>query len=529
MTLDSSIVGAYFLLIFFAGYIISRKYRDASAQEFLTGGRTLPWYRMALTMFAMASDPGIIGLAGIGFIWGLYPIQWTSVHIWITASFAAMFMIPIYWRTNITTTPELLEKRFNVQCRAFFSLVMVAVLVITLAFGVYLGALLLKNFLGWSFWMGVVLICAVAGFYVISGGMRTVLALDFYQGLFLLAAQFTVGGMALWKLGGIRGLASIEGLNKAGTPLVSMIPPRDYSMTSDVFYPLPAILTWGIVVGVSWLACNFGLVQRLLTAKSERDAQKGIMLMGAIASFSVIPGYIAGVMVRTMMPDILPDEAYLKIVFTMFPVGVRGLIIAGLMAALLSTIDGMFTASSALLTEDIYLRFLRPGAGNREIKHFSRIVQATIMAITFFIIPAIMKSESAVTFLQMMYGDFLGVVIALYLAGIFSRRATPRAALFSMISGIAVAVMLDIFTPLNFAYVGLFSFLYALTGTLVLSRFENPLSDERLKNLTIYTVEDAKGPFIGLKAWPGMWKWAIGLVVGWFTVSLIWELYVASV
>jgi len=523
---DSLIVVGYFFIISISGYFVSRHFKSTNAVEFITGRRTLKWYQTSLTVIAMAVDPGIIGLAGLGFLWGMYPTQWNAVHVWITTWVAAMFFVPIYWRTKIYTTPELLEKRFNVQCRVFFSIVMISVLVVTLAFGVYLGALLLKNFFGWSFWVSILLICAVAGFYVIMGGMRTVLAIDFYQAIYLLITIGVVAGMALYKIGGISGLASIKLLNKAGTLVPSTIPPNDWNLYSTTFYPLPAMVTWAVVVGLSWLICNFGMVQRLLAAKSERDAQKALLLVGIFSSFVCISGYISGTAMRVLMPDIKPDESFIRIVLTMFPAGIRGLLVAGIIAALLSTIDGMMTASSALAAEDIYLRFIRPGAKGNELKIFTRIVQAVTIIIAIAIIPFFMKSQTAMEFLQNFYGDVLGVVVALYLVGIFTKRATPKAAFFSMVTGIGIAVYLDLYTSINFSYVGMISFLYALMATIILSRFESPVPEEKLVNLTVHTLPDTRKFWVGLTAWPNLWKWALGLAAGWFALSLLWEWYV---
>ncbi|MFC1608439.1 hypothetical protein ACFL47_10770 [Candidatus Latescibacterota bacterium] len=376
--------------------------------------------------------------------------------------------------------------------------------------------------------MSTALIMAVAGYYVIKGGMKTVLVIDFYQAIYLLISFGVVAGMALYKIGGLSGLASIKLLNSAGTPMASTVPPNDWNIFSETFYPLPAILSWGVIVGLSWLICNYGLVQRLLAAKDEESAQKGLLLVGVFCAFVTISGYITGTVVRVMMPNIKPDESFMMVVQTMFPVGVRGLLVAGIMAALLSTIDGMMTASSALVTEDIYLRFFRPHAEGRELKIFTRIIQCITLVVTLAIIPFVLKSRAAMEFLQAFYGDVLGVIVALYLAGIFSRRAAPKAAFFSMVTGIAFAVFLDVCTGINFAYVGLFSFLYALVATLALSRFETPLSEERLTNLTIHTIPGIKGPWVGLASWPGLRKWAVGMAVGWFALSALWEWFVRT-
>jgi uncharacterized sodium:solute symporter family permease YidK len=130
------------------------------------------------------------------------------------------------------------------------------------------------------------------------------------------------------------------------------------------------------------------------------------------------------------------------------------------------------------------------------------------------------------TFIQNFYGDVLGVVVALYAVGIFSTRATPRAAFVSMVSGVAIASCLDIFTKVNFTYVGFISFLYTIAATLILSRFEPAIPRERLANLTVYTLPDAKGPWVGLKSWPALWKWALAIAITWFSFCAAWEWYV---
>jgi uncharacterized sodium:solute symporter family permease YidK len=130
-----------------------------------------------------------------------------------------------------------------------------------------------------------------------------------------------------------------------------------------------------------------------------------------------------------------------------------------------------------------------------------------------------------VTFVQDFFGDLLGVVVALYVVGIFSRRATARAALVAMITALILAVGLHIRSDWNFAYRGFLSFVYAVVATLALSRLEPPPDPATLRNLTVHTLEDAKGPWIGLKAWPNLWKWALGLSLGWFAFTAIWEWY----
>ena len=526
--LDSYIVAAYLVGIFVAGYLVSRRHAKSSADEFISGGRTRTWYQTSLALIAMAVDPAYMGMAGLGFLWGLYIIQWNAVHIWFTSWFAAMFLIPIYWRSRIQTTPEYLEKRFNVQCRVFFSLVMVVILVVTLTSGLYLGALLLEGLLGWSLWPRVAFIAIVAGFYVILGGMRTVLVLDTFQGFFLLLTLLAVCFVAVSHVGGLSGYIALQATGDAGGLLPSVVPPSDWNLATQTFFPAQAIMLWATVAGLSWLACNFGMAQRLLAAKSEADAQKGLLGLGVLATIACFATYLIGSSMRFLAPDILPYQAFMKVMLEMFPVGARGLLAAGMMAALLSSADGMLTASSALLTEDIYLRFFRPQADDAHVVRVHRLFEAGTLALSVALISVLVEAKSAVTFVQTFYGDVLGVVVALYIVGMFSRRASAKAAFAAMISGLVLAVGMDIWTDWNFAYIGFASFLYALVATLVFSRFEEAHAIASLENLTIHTLPDAKGPWVGLQAWPGLWKWALFLSGGWFGFCLIWEWLVRS-
>jgi SSS family solute:Na+ symporter len=529
VSLDSIIVAGYFLLIFVAGAVLGRRYAKRGTHEFLTGGRTFTWKQTALTLVAFAVDPTYMGMAGIAFLWGLYTLQWTAVHIWFTSWFAAMFLVPIYWRTRIVTTPEYLERRFNARCRALFSVLMAAILIVILTSALYLGSLLLRELVGWSLAVSIGFIAIVCGFYVILGGLRTVLVLDVYQGVFLLLTLAVVAVRALVELGGLHALAALDETGNAGSALPSLLPPLDVDPHTSTFFPAPAILLWATAAGLSWLACNFGTAQRLLAARSEQDAQKSLLLLAVLANLACFATFAIGVAMRKLRPDLLADKAFMEVMLTMCPVGVRGLLVAGMMAALLSSVDGLVTASSTLLTQDIYKRFVRPAASEANVKLVTRVLEAATLVVAIGMMPLVTRAESAVTFVQDYFGDLLGVVVALYIVGVFSRRATARAAFVAMSSALVLAVALHAWTDLNFAYRGFLSFAYAIVATLMLSRLERPPDVAELTNLTVHTLADARGPWIGLRAWPGLWKWALALGTGWFILTGVWELYIRAV
>lgn len=394
--IDKIIVVAYLVIVSLAGLLYSRRLKNKETdEEFLTGGRHMSWWQTGMTLIAQMFDPGIVGNTALAFTWGFYVVQWNGVNIWITSWFAGMFFIAIYWRTKIVTTPEYLEKRFNPMTRGVFSAVMVVMLISFMCWGVYVGGVLLNDFFGWNYYVSWIVLVSVAGFYVLVGGVRTMLFLDVFQGILLLLTLFAVGIMGFVMVGGLPGIKEFTLLNEAGTPLNSLIPPMDFSLTSKVMYPFPTIPTFCVFAGMSWIICNFSMAQRLLASKDESHAQKALIVAGVFNVFTLFLAYTAGLAMRKLVfqdPTVMvePDKAFIFLM-NKFPVGVRGLLVVGMMAALLSTVDGLLAGSSSLLNQDIYKRFIRPKASDRHLKIVARIIQFAIILIVLWIVPKFMQ------------------------------------------------------------------------------------------------------------------------------------------
>lgn len=532
--IDGAIVAAYFIIIFVASMVISKKNRKKGTNEFLTGGKDLNWKQTGLTLIAMMFDPGIMGNTALAFIWGFYVVQWNAVNIWFTPAFAGLFFVGIYWKTKIVTTPEYLEKRFNPASRGVFSAIMVVMLVSFLSYGVYNGGVLLNKLFDWNIWLSIAILISLAGFYVITGGVKTMLTLDIFQGILLLLTMFAVGITAFFYVGGFEGIREITLPGKAGTPLNSIVPPHDFSLKSGIMYPTPAVFTFCVIAGLSWIICNFGMAQRLLASKNETHAQKSLIFAGVFNVFTLLFAYVAGIAMHKLMPDIQPDTSFITILIEFFPVGIRGFLVVGLMAALLSTIDGLLASSSSLLNMDIYSRFIQPGISEKGKKQVNMIIQLIIIGVVLCIIPAyldkgsISYERSAYEILLEFLGSIMGVLIAIFVLGIFFKRSTGKASFIAMLIGIILGFYLLNFTEINFAHVGTIQFLVVVVLGLLGSLLEKAKTDEELKNLTVWTVPNVKGPFIGLKSWPSLWKWAIALPVFWLLLSVIWEWYMRS-
>ena len=529
---DTIIILIYLLTIIALGVYFSRKYRVVSEREFMTGGHHLPWWKTGLTLVALMFDPGIMGNTALAYVWGYYVIQWNGVNVWFSAWFASLFIIGIYWRSGITNTPEYLEKRFNPATRAVFSIIMVIMLVSFMTYGVFMGSVMLNKLLGWNHWLGAIALLIIASTYVIMGGVRTMLALDVIQGGLLIITLLVLGGYGFYLLGGFEGIRQISELGRGNTPIPSMIPPMDTSLCSKIFFPLPAIPTWAVIAGLSWIVCNSSMAQRLLASRDEQHSQKALIMAGGFNVFVLFFAYTAGVAMRKLEPSINSDEAFITLLLEYFPVGVRGFLMIGLVAALLSTIDGLLSTSGQLLNDDIYKRFIHRSASPANQKHFTQIVQIVFAGVTLLTMPLFMQSssneQSAFQVLLDFLGDIMGVVIAIFVLGIFFKRTTAKASFIAITVGIVLGWFVKFNTELNFAYRGTLQFLLVILLGLVLCRFEKPRSKESLANLTIWTLPDVKGPFIGLKAWPGLLKWVIGLPLGWLILMTVWEIYMRS-
>jgi SSS family solute:Na+ symporter len=335
-------------------------------------------------------------------------------------------------------------------------------------------------------------------------------------------------------VGGFPGIKEIAAMGKAGTPINSIVPPMDWRLTTETMYPFITIPTYCVFAGMSWIICNFSMVQRLLASKDESHAQKSLIVAGVANVFALFFAYTAGVAMRKVAPDIKPDEAFINIMLTKFPHGVQGILVAGMMAALLSTVDGLLASSAAMLNHDIYKRFFNRTASDRHLKVVARILQFVMIIVVLAIVPVFFPEEGAAQqrsgyeILLAFLGSIMGVIIAIYILGIFFKRTTGNACFAAMLVSIALGFILDKFTALNFAHIGTIQFLTALALGYAGSHLEKPRTDAELTNLTVWTVEGIKGPFVGLAAWPALKWWAIGLPMCWFLLSAAWEIYMRS-
>ncbi len=531
---DKLIIIIYFVVILIAGWLVSRRNKNVSADEIITGGHQLNWWRAALNVIAVSFDAGtFISAVGWGFIWGMN-VQWNAVNLWFTAPFAALFILPIYWRSKISSIPELFEKRFSKSIRLLFSSVLIILILINISVMTIIGSIVFNKFYGWPQHITAFGIIIFIAFYAIKGGVKTVLSINTYQSVFLLIIFFIIAAISLYHVGGIEGMVDARLLTKAGTPMASLMPPAGWHLYDNVWFPLPSVFLWAPWLSIFWLPCNAVMIQRLMASKNVRHSQKALIAIGGWNALFCLVCYIIGVCIAILFansPEVKPENALLTFITNAnyFPVGLKGLVIAALIASLIMALEGNISAGSNLLLKDIYPLFDKRPLNERQEIRVNRLIQLFLLLLIMGCLTQLFNNSRIVEVGQIVLGDISGVLAALLLVGIFSKRATNKAAIISSLTGFVIALALHYFTKLNFPYFGSISFFSTIFLIIGLSYFEKPMPIENLKNITVHTMEGLNGPFIGFHFWPGLLKWMIVLTLGWWTLSFLWQWYIANI
>src|SRR3954447_6197190 len=369
--IDLAVFAAYMGLSVALGFLVSRRGRVSSRAYFL-GGKTLPWYVVATSMVAAdVSAEHFIANAGVAYRYGIVPAT-GSWNTWIIYSPFLWIFLPYYVRTGLYTVPQFLERRYNVACRYIFSGSLIAGYVTAIIAGsLFAGGVALKSMLGLSVTFGIVFFGVATGAYTIYGGLKSAAWTDFMQILVLGAGGVLVPILGLREVGGLAHL-----IHQYPDKFQVFLP------VNHERFPVTGVFTGFLTVGL-WYSCTSQhIVQRVLAAKDEYNARMGVVGAGFLhiitPFFFILPGVIA----FALRPD-LPngDGAYLELVKTLIPTGLRGLILAAMAAALMSNLSSVLNSASTLVTIDFYKTFFRPEASERQQVRFGQASGALILLI----------------------------------------------------------------------------------------------------------------------------------------------------
>jgi SSS family solute:Na+ symporter len=573
--LDWVMIGGYFALLLGVVWWVVSKSKDTAADYFLAG-RNLSWWIVGASIFASnIGSEHVVGLAGSGAKDGVAMAHY-ELHAWCLLMLAWVF-VPFYTRSMVFTMPEFLEKRFSVGSRYVLSIVSIITFVVSkIAVGIFAGGIVfsvllpeMKIDLGSghvidSFWIGSVLVIVLTGLYTVLGGMRAVAYNDAIQAAVLIVGSATLTIYGLWKLGHgnlltgwghVRELCGPRDMLNLWKPLVptgvegTWAPVLEKNAGGQVVreawyfndhFPWLGMAICAPVIGLWYWCTDQYIVQRALGAPNEREARRGSIFAAFLKLFPVylfiIPGLICYALVHTHnVPEgselnkiaqidssdpVAQHEAkdvaqrsFPLMVKDLLPMGLRGIVVAGLLSALMGSLAGVFNACSTLFTVDLYEKW-RPNATQHEIVRVGRIATAVMVAIALAWIPVVKGANSLYEYLQGVQAYLAPPIFVVFFLGVFYKRLNAKGCWWAMVVGFILGIfrmLVDTpvtlkmhgfengYTPgsflwiVNMTFFQYFSILITIVSAIVMvvvSYMTAPPSEAQIKSLTFGTATE---------------------------------------
>jgi len=531
-----AIVGYFGVLLAVAWWVILR--RKDTADDYFLAGRNLGWWVVGASIFASnIGSEHLVGLAGSGCTDGVAMAHY-ELHAWCLLVLAWVF-VPFYARSKVFTMPEFLERRFSPTNRWVLSVISLVGYVLTkIAVGVFAGGIVFRTLLPElrldlglvvmdSFWIGSFLVIILTGIYTVLGGLRAVVYTDAVQTVVLVfgSALVTIFGLkALGDWGQLREICGSDMFN-LWKPVISETKIAWYFNGN---YPWLGMLFCAPIIGLWYWCTDQYIVQRALGAPNEQEARRGSIWASFLKLLPVfifiIPGMIcfalaksgrmAGLQEALYTAGELDNEkcqaAFPLLVKHVLPVGVRGLVVAGLLAALMSSLSSVFNASSSLFTMDLYSKF-RPEASQHKLVWMGRIATTVMVVIGLFWVLVIRGAQGLYHYLQAVQGYLAPPIFVVFFLGIFSKRMNSKGCLAALIVGFLLGVFrLAVDTPVKlikgfqyqegtflwivsniyFQYYSLFIFIVCVIVMIVVSWRTSEPSYESISGLTYGTLND---------------------------------------
>ena len=425
---DLVVIASYFLVLLGIGYWAARREKNVSADYFLAS-RDVGWLAVGASLFASnIGSEHLVGLAGTGAASGLAVghFEWLACFMLLLLGW---LFVPFYLRSGVYTMPEFLERRFNPAARWYFTWVSIVGYVLTkISVTLFAGGVVMRAVTGWSVWTSAVILIVVTGLYTVLGGLRAVIYTEVMQAVVLI-----VGSAALALLG----LAAVGGWSG----LHARVPADFFSMwkpASHPDFPWTGIIFGAPILGVWYWCTDQHIVQRVLAARNVSAARRGTIFAGFLKILPVFIFVLPGIIAAALYSDIrggAADTAYPALVTRLLPAGFKGLVLAGMLAALMSSLASAFNSCSTLLTWDVY-RKLRPDASEQRLVAVGRATTVILVVLGLLWIP-FMKyvSPQLYIYLQSVQAYIAPPIAACFLLGIMSPRLNGSGAVAALGTG----------------------------------------------------------------------------------------------
>jgi solute:Na+ symporter, SSS family len=503
--LDWILIAAYFIIVFLVAFwsSFSKKRKSKSSSDYFLAGRNVGWFIIGASLFASnIGSEHLVGLAGTGAASGVAVGQFEILASLILLILGWLF-VPFYLKSGVFTMPEFLERRYSSGARWYLAIISIVGYVLTkISVTIAAGGIVFESLMGIEFWTGALIVVIITGVYTVLGGLRAVLYTDMVQMFILIAGAITVTVVGLIELGGIDEL-----YNNAGQEFFSLWKPM-----SDPNFPWTGILFGAPILGVWYWCTDQFIVQRVLSGKNINESRRGSIFAGYLKLLPlflfVIPGVIAYALTQKGEITLTsPDHALPTLVGTLLPVGLKGIVVAGLLAALMSSLSSVFNSCSTLITWDIYKK-LYPDASEKTLVLVGRVATVILVAFGLLWIPMMkLISGQIYQYLQSVQAYIAPPIAAIFLIGVLSKRVNSQGAIAALLTGFALGIlrlilelMKDSLSGCFYEYANInflhFAFLLFLICTLVLvvvSFITSAPPSQKVEGLTIHTITSEGG------------------------------------
>lgn len=481
--LDWVVLAIYFLaLILVAVWVVLQK--NKNTEDYFLAGRNVGWFVIGASIFASnIGSEHVVGLAGTGFESGT-PMAHYELHAWIVLLLGWLFL-PFYIRSGAFTMPEFLEKRFDSKSRWFLSLFSLIAYVLTkVSVTIYAGGIVVSELLGIPFWYGAIGVVVFTGIYTVIGGMKAVIYTETLQAIILILGSIIITYLGLQEVGGWAELRNT----------VIAASPDHFNMwrpMSDPDFPWTGMLFGGTIVGVWYWCTDQYIVQRTLAANNIKIGRRGAIFGAYLKLLPIfiflIPGIIAFAL-SIQNPEVFSiekaDRAFPMLVKTLLPVGLKGLVAGGLMAALMSSLASVFNSCSTIFTIDIYKK-LKPNESEKKLLNIGKLATTVIVILGIIWIPIMEKIGGGVMYqyLQNVQSYIAPPVAAVFILGIVWKRVNSKAAITTLMAGLVLLIMrlgseiyfqpeissdtmvdsyMFVFATINFSHMAILMFIFSI-------------------------------------------------------------------
>jgi SSS family solute:Na+ symporter len=505
--------------------------KEKDTADYFLASRSAGWFLIGSSIFA--SNIGaehLIGLAGSGAGSGMAFAHW-ELHSYLILVLGWVFA-PFYLRAKIFTTPEFLERRYTPATRTFLSVIFLVSYILTKAsVTIFAGAFAIQTILGYDvisvplfgdvdfFWFAATSLVIVTGVFVVLGGMKSVLWTEAMHVPVLLIGSAVLLVVGLYQIGGL------DALRAANPETIHLWRPLSTTTATQGFpgflfdpsaTPWLGVLLTSPIIGLWYWCTDQYIVQRVLTARNLKEARRGTMFAGYLKLAPVfiflLPGMIAVALWKQGAPgfeaiETNPQGAFPILVSNLLPVGLKGLVLAGMLSALMSALASLFNSTATLFTVDFYKR-LRPQSTEKHLVNVGRLATAGVIVLGMAWIPFLqdLGKGQLYTYLQLVQSLLAPSIAAVFMAGIFFNQVTPKSGLIGIATGFVIGMtrlifqathemygvqwpgIVQDFVDLNWLYFSFLLFVFTCALIFVVSAVTPKASPEKLAGLTYSTV-----------------------------------------